>query len=691
MNKKVILSICMLLAASVVLLAETDGGKTISIYKTFKFNGITDLCQFYEMVPYMKSGSNIIDVRENSLNGGSNKEISQFSINPAGFSYALSYEEKKPKLLIYNSVEVADIINKIKLEAPLASFCYSPDAKYITLCYVDGKIEVVRTVDYTVDRTHEGSFAASGMVISDNCYYIAMVGGKTAEIRDFEKWTLRKKIEGNGEITSISFSKDAGYMAVTSSDGKLTLYDARTFDVLSEYDGMGQALFCDVSKDGKYIAVAVSDDEILFQNRLDANDKVTLPITEGGVNMLKFVRNSGGRELLAYHTPYSVGYANLDNLTPYFGKLISEEVNSRMDEWLRQMPGESLEEYSLRVNDETRMAQMSLFQQEIATRLAGEMIEDANVTIGGYNLETSVLTLNFDTMPAVFLTIPEDQVADFSNTENLEFRNPQYAITGEDKFELVYVEVVNSVSGQAYVFDNRERKSLEFLSVKEDFVPIELIRVSHMEEQKLEAIKAEIVTEATEKNSISNHTNISVATHVDTDYNAAGEKTLNYRVAVSYDVEAGYSEKEDFGPGKYRPEESGAAKSMLSIIQKAFDTDFAQYVKPGKKIRVNITGSADSTPIRSALAYDESFGRFENQPVWSDGSLTTVSVTKSSGIETNSQLAFIRAAGMKKHIEENIKGLSEMDSDFRYNVEVSDKKGAEYRRISVEFVFVDAF
>lgn len=40
------------------------------------------------------------------------------------------------------------------------------------------------------------------------------------------------------------------------------------------------------------------------------------------------------------------------------------------------MPGETLEEYNLRVNDETRAQQMRLFEQEIATRMADNLVEN---------------------------------------------------------------------------------------------------------------------------------------------------------------------------------------------------------------------------------------------------------------------------------------------------------------------------
>ncbi len=130
---------------------------------------------------------------------------------------------------------------------------------------------------------------------------------------------------------------------------------------------------------------------------------------------------------------------------------------------------------------------------------------------------------------------------------------------------------------------------------------------------------------------------------------------------------------------------------MLKIVEQAFATDFAQYIKAGKRIRIKVTGSADAAPILSRIAYDGSYGDFANELIYKNGQLANISVSKASGITENDQLAFLRAMGVRHYIDSKITALKDMVCDYQYNIELSDKTGGEYRRISVEFLFIDAF
>ena len=47
--------------------------------------------------------------------------------------------------------------------------------------------------------------------------------------------------------------------------------------------------------------------------------------------------------------------------------------------------------------------------------------------------------------------------------------------------------------------------------------------------------------------------------------------------------------------------------------------------------------------------------------------------------------------GVKDYIARNIPEIDKMDVTYTTDIEVSQKTGAEYRRIGVRFVFVDAF
>lgn len=128
---------------------------------------------------------------------------------------------------------------------------------------------------------------------------------------------------------------------------------------------------------------------------------------------------------------------------------------------------------------------------------------------------------------------------------------------------------------------------------------------------------------------------------------------------------------------------------MLTIVKEAFEGDFAQYLKEGKKLKINISGTADSSPIIHGIPYDGSFGEIEGEPVWQNGELSSMTITDKA--MQNEQLALLRALGVRKYLDDNVKDLGKMNTDYRYEVNVAQDKGGQYRRITTEFTFIDAF
>lgn len=225
----------------------------------------------------------------------------------------------------------------------------------------------------------------------------------------------------------------------------------------------------------------------------------------------------------------------------------------------------------------------------------------------------------------------------------------------------------------------------------EDAVSLEVLQQQQMEEIKLQEIREKVMQEAKKENVISDHTNISVDSRVVPDYDANGKKILNYKVNFTYDVDPEFSVVEDFGPGKYHVGESGAASSMLKIVKDAFEGDFKQYISKGKKLNITLCGTADATPIIRGIPYDGSYGDIESEPVYKDGELSTITVTRQTGIKENDQLALLRALGVKDFLENNVDNFNDMNTNYKYEVNISKDKGSAFRRITVDFTFVDAF
>lgn len=644
----------------------------------------------YLFSTYYYNGKKTYNLRNSVLSNSG--IISAMKINPAGSSFALVQTKGKK-----SSVTVYDLwlANKVKYEfeedmVPV-SLCYAPDAKSIVISSANKELLFFDTRQYGLQHKMEIPFVAENIAISSNNYFIAASNGTTLNIWNLDSKELRKSITADEKINCFAFSADNNLLAVLTADGKLTTYDTRTFFILQSYDAMGTAKYCYFHPEGKYIAIVTGDNRISILNLMDETDREYIDNAEGGITDARFLKNGKGEIFLAYNTVNSITYELMSKLSPNYSKLMGDELSDRMNTWMKMMPGETLEEYNLRVNDETRAQQMKLFEQEIATRMADNLVEKSEVTLGNYNPTSNVLALDFNTMPTIYLNVPAEEVSDFMNPGDLEFRNAKYGLTKNDKFELIYADVYNKATSKTYKYDNLDRESFDYMKSDDNFIPLNLVQQSNMDEIKLQEIKENIMNMAKQQNTISDHTKISVDAGIISEIDANGKKIMNYNINFSYEVEQEFSAKEDYGPGKYLTDQSGAAMSMLAIMKSAFEKDFAQYVQAGKKLRVKITGMADASPINGKIAYNGIYGEFNNEPVYKDNDLSNITVTKESGVTQNDQLAFLRAVGVKEYLLQNIPAFSKMDSDYNYYIEVTKEKGSEYRRISVAFTFVDAF
>lgn len=614
-------------------------------------------------------------------------------INPAGINFmVLSKDNKKPQAAIFDLTTVDNEIFKFKnkkIGNPTAVL-YTPDARNMIIATETG-IHIFEGKKFQEVGSIPVPFTVTGMLMSSNGYYLAVTDGSKVAVYNYEEKKLRKEWDFGVGVNDLVFNDDNTEFAVVTNDGVLNIYDTRNFLIKKTIDELGNALSCAYNFDGKYIAIATSPNIITIINLLDDTDRDFIDVPDGEMSDIMFIPDSRKNTLLSYNSANAINAKRMSKLEPYYAKLISDEVNLRMEEWMKMMPGETMEEYRARVTDESRAKQRKLFEEEISTNLAGDPLSMAEVSLGKYDRSNSILAVGFTNMPTIYIPVPEEKVTTFTSPDALEFKDVKYGVMDNDNFEIIYAKIYNRNDGETYIYDNLDRKPLSFIDGDDNVVSIEIIQQQQMEEMRLQEIKQKVIEEAKMQNVISDHTNITVDSRVVSDFDANGEKILNYVVKFSYQVEPDFSVHEDFAPGKYHVEESGAAKSMLSIVKQAFENDLSQYMKDGKKLNVKISGTADASPIVRGIAYDGAYGDFENEPVYQNGQLTGISVNTKDGIKQNEQLAFIRAVGVKDYLEKNVENLKNMKSDYNYYITVSEGKGGEFRRITTEFTFIDAF
>ena len=626
------------------------------------------------------------------------RKIERIVFNPTGSSIALlraknpisiySFRDRNKKLF-----ELKEKRKKLKAKPMPVSMCYSADARSFIVGNSLGEIVIYDTKEYMPLAYIQGEAPATALAMSSNNYFIAAAVGQNINIWNFQTKELRKAIPMPAVVKEVTFSPDAALLAVTTDDNHLTIIDTKNWDKVDIFDKLGGTLSSpSFHPEGKYISVVKDGKNIEIINLKNGVVEQDIVDPTGGVTGGRFFKNNQNSEvfLLTNRTKQMV-FWDANGLNPFYGKIMGREVDAKMNEWVKMMQGESMEDYAIRVNDETRIKQQQLFAQEVATALAGDRISMDNPFIDGYDASNNMLNIGFKGLPSIGLEVPSNEAGDFKDGK-MKFSNAVYVLNDKDEFELAYVEVTNETTNKVYIYDNIGRTKLTALEADENFVPLEIMQQATREEAQLAEIKEQVIEEKKQDKLITDNTQINVKTEVIPGVDANGKKILNYKVGYQYEViNKEFSAKEDFPSGGYNIERSNAAMSLMKIIKNAFEGDFAKYLSEGKQVKVIITGSADAAPIRGRLAYDGRYGEFVDEPYYKDGNLDNITVTKAGGITQNEQLALMRAAGVKTYIEKNVTTLANTKNEYEYHVEVAKERGGEFRKINVEFVIMDAF
>ncbi|MDE6410291.1 MAG: WD40 repeat domain-containing protein [Muribaculaceae bacterium] len=655
----------------------------------YRQRAVPELVDNYQYAMFYANGNKVYNLKgfeivEAPMN------IRQLRLNPAGHSIATIISNGKRSTVVTYDINA----QKHRL-AQVKAFVNPQDMEYTS----DSRLLVVadgRSLHFLDSRSMEPAGEIELPIVSFKLAaspkgLMAVTGDGKIIIVSTETNRIVRTIDSADSIVDILFEPTGSLLGVLTDRGILRIYDGHSFNHLYDRDVPLEASSLSFHPDGKYVAVNHHGNRIKFMNLMEPSDSISLSDAEGHVQNARFIRDERGEEYIAYNTLYSLKYIQLSGFIPNYTKLLEDELNARMAAWSKMLPFETEEEYALRVNEETKARQKKLFANEIATGLAGDLIRRADVTLGNYNPESGQLALSLSGMNDVFLVVPQDEAVNFGSASDLEFRNAVYALTPNDSFEVIYVEVFNPHTGKSYTFDNLARQKLDFLVTDDSFISLDLIRQSSREDARLQTIKEEVLSKAKVNSLLSDHTKIDVSADIISDYDEDGKRINNYRVDFTYTVEPDFSATEDFAPGKYDISDSHAAESMLNIVAKAFEDEFKQYLQPGKKVMVNLTGSADAIPILRLIGYDGRYGEFESEVCRIDGNLSSVSVYAKEGIRTNEQLAFIRAQAVKDNLLKGVPGLTDMDVSYNYNIEVSEEKGGAFRRINVSFIFVDVF
>lgn len=638
--------------------------------------------------------------------------IYDFSINPTGASMAVLYKNAKNIVIISNrdkNTILATVKGDKKTDPfdekerkgtpSVTAMAYSTDARELLAANDFGEIITYSTDGYWISSVIEAGKIYDHIAVSPNGYYIAAAHGSEMDIWDVDAADIKRIVRFAGNVNHITFSPDSREIAVSCDTSGLQVVNAidhhRT-EVTKGIQNVRQASF---HPDGKYIAYAKADSIIVynlinhravFRTGAISGEPLDIPMSE-----VMAVNFNANRDIttLSHNTGDKVVFWDMSSLPPLYRSKLSEEVDKLMSDWIRQMDGESLDEYRVRVTDDNAARQKAMLLDQAATAIATQVIELEDPFIAEeYDMENHTIDIKFEQLDAIKLEVPEEEFQEVREGD-LSYENPIYTLDDMDEFQLVYLEVVNRTTDKTYIFDERDYiiEDIEFEDEDIDFIPVAMLQTVNMEMEALQQQTQQIMEEKKQENVITDKTAITIDTEIEKDYDSDGNTIYNYNLGYQYDVSEGFSYQEDFGPGKFIVTESNAAMTMLEAIRTALAGDMKKYVDQARTIEITITGSADAIPVGRIL-YDGSCGEYVETPYYAKDELSSMTVTDETDIRNNEQLAFIRAASVKVWLENNVEELKANSAKcvYNYRTEVSDVRGGEFRRIIVQIKFRDA-
>ena len=181
-------------------------------------------------------------------------------------------------------------------------------------------------------------------------------------------------------------------------------------------------------------------------------------------------------------------------------------VNERMKMWMKRVKGESKADYIARTTPEAIETQRLQFTKDLSTEFAnGRANSTANDLT--YNQSASLLGVGFTDMPTISLNVPESEIASIKSAKDLQFTNTVYNLNPGDKFEILYTDVINPVTGKKYTYINtRDGKQV----ATDGFMPLASVQQAMENRVRLQQITDKAIMEAKSQGVLTDNTTINV-------------------------------------------------------------------------------------------------------------------------------------------------------------------------------------
>lgn len=365
--------------------------------------------------------------------------------------------------------------------------------------------------------------------------------------------------------------------------------------------------------------------------------------------------------------------SDVSDLEPNYKRIVTELVEFRKNQFIKQQPAEKAVDYDKRVNDSSVKAFVETNTVSLVDSIA-LLKSSKNLT---YKLANDSLSVDLPPFPLVKFKL----LKPLASTEELSLQSMHFSLEKDNTFAISEMDI-NSKDGLIkYSSDTRKMVALE-----QQF-SLEVAKKIASKEQDFKNSLADLVANLRSKGKL-NDVQLTVEAHLKVEKDSLGQDELNLHVVfLSQGIKANIEkETADYKAGKYDIFESVAATTLVDFFIKSTSEKLGEYLVPNTKITFNLTGSTDKSKINNSLPYGNEYGSFKNFPYYFQGQLSGLNLTPEEGITQNSQLGFLRTYSVRNFMENSADIFEGTRRKYVHFSEESEQFGPEFRRIKIEMI-----
>ena len=151
-----------------------------------------------------------------------------------------------------------------------------------------------------------------------------------------------------------------------------------------------------------------------------------------------------------------IWFQSNNNKIVFINRMITEFVETKINNWQKKGKFEKVSDYQNRVNDDARLQKIEYYTQKAIDSIGISSLRFDFIT-NEYDADNESFKISFPYYNPIFLKVALNEAPSFdANFNDLEFSNIRFTLLDNYDLEIMHLEIINSTNGKTYIYDSQD-------------------------------------------------------------------------------------------------------------------------------------------------------------------------------------------------------------------------------------------